>query len=429
MSEGIIVRRGGEAVQVRANLKVFAPQGSHVVASCGGRIWQGDVSGINPSGIPDDYQEVEYLQSTGTQILDIGPLPSNITTAVLKLKYKCDSMPSNSPYVYGYHQNENRYSFNLDTTGNNFVYLFSNSSSSGKISSSFTTDIQDVVITRSGTSATISGTQTGSTTGLNVSLFSNAPHFGLFGLYNGETILRQAPIRIYSASMIINGNNYRNLVPCYRKSDNVAGMYDLVNNLFYTNQGTGTFALGPVISCITFNVTKIGTYIVTATLDDMTATATININLPQEYVVRLAYRLYLFKSGEGNVGNLTKSGYSFSVAGYTFLDATYDTDKAILNANADKFMAVAGTPNKVDLSKYNTLYIDSYGEKGSTASIIYDIYILNNKSIVDATFAKRLTNGTREIQSVDISSYNTEMYVLVNEFNGRKATLYNLYLE
>lgn len=33
-------------------------------------------------------------------------------------------------------------------------------------------------------------------------------------------------------------------IPCYRKSDDVIGLYDLVSKQFYTNQGTGTFTKG-----------------------------------------------------------------------------------------------------------------------------------------------------------------------------------------
>ena len=33
----------------------------------------------------------------------------------------------------------------------------------------------------------------------------------------------------------------REFVPCYRKSDNVIGMYDLTNNQFYTNAWSWTF--------------------------------------------------------------------------------------------------------------------------------------------------------------------------------------------
>ena len=36
----------------------------------------------------------------------------------------------------------------------------------------------------------------------------------------------------------------RDFVPCYRKSDEKVGMYDLVNNVFYTNEGSGEFEKG-----------------------------------------------------------------------------------------------------------------------------------------------------------------------------------------
>jgi hypothetical protein len=33
-------------------------------------------------------------------------------------------------------------------------------------------------------------------------------------------------------------------VPCYRIADSVIGMYDVVNDVFYTNNGSGTFSKG-----------------------------------------------------------------------------------------------------------------------------------------------------------------------------------------
>ena len=38
-----------------------------------------------------------------------------------------------------------------------------------------------------------------------------------------------------------NDNLLRDMVPCYRKSDNVIGMYDKVSKILFTNAGTGTF--------------------------------------------------------------------------------------------------------------------------------------------------------------------------------------------
>ena len=50
--------------------------------------------------------------------------------------------------------------------------------------------------------------------------------------------------KIYAFSMTYEGDPYMNLVPCYRKADNVIGFYDTVGETFYTNSGAGTFTKG-----------------------------------------------------------------------------------------------------------------------------------------------------------------------------------------
>jgi hypothetical protein len=37
-------------------------------------------------------------------------------------------------------------------------------------------------------------------------------------------------------------------IPCYRKSDNKPGMYDVVNNVFHTNEGQDEFIVGPDVN-------------------------------------------------------------------------------------------------------------------------------------------------------------------------------------
>lgn len=54
--------------------------------------------------------------------------------------------------------------------------------------------------------------------------------------------------KIYWCKLYDNNSLVRDLIPCYRKSDNVIWMYDLVNNQFYTNQWSGTFAKWPDVS-------------------------------------------------------------------------------------------------------------------------------------------------------------------------------------
>ncbi|MDD2391526.1 MAG: prepilin-type N-terminal cleavage/methylation domain-containing protein [Bacilli bacterium] len=51
----------------------------------------------------------------------------------------------------------------------------------------------------------------------------------------------------YSFKIWNNGTLLRNFIPAKRNSDNILGMYDLVNNVFYTNAGTGAFTAGSEI--------------------------------------------------------------------------------------------------------------------------------------------------------------------------------------
>lgn len=53
-----------------------------------------------------------------------------------------------------------------------------------------------------------------------------------------------AKIKIYSFNADTNGTPIINLIPCYRKADDVIGMYDTVTQTFYTNSGSGTFTKG-----------------------------------------------------------------------------------------------------------------------------------------------------------------------------------------
>lgn len=58
---------------------------------------------------------------------------------------------------------------------------------------------------------------------------------------------RNSNFRFSRFEITKNNELVRDFIPVQRKSDNVLGLYDLVNDVFYTNDGTGTFTAGPVI--------------------------------------------------------------------------------------------------------------------------------------------------------------------------------------
>ena len=60
--------------------------------------------------------------------------------------------------------------------------------------------------------------------------------------YSGESRLHLS--KLFSGKIYENDILQRDFVPCYRKSDGEIGMYDIVNGVFYTNAGSGTFLKG-----------------------------------------------------------------------------------------------------------------------------------------------------------------------------------------
>ena len=48
-------------------------------------------------------------------------------------------------------------------------------------------------------------------------------------------------MKLYYLEIYDNGLLVRSFVPCIRDEDGTIGLYDVVNNKFYTNQGTGSF--------------------------------------------------------------------------------------------------------------------------------------------------------------------------------------------
>lgn len=67
----------------------------------------------------------------------------------------------------------------------------------------------------------------------------------IFATHTGNTVDTRHPRGeiVYLKITDENGIVVRDMIPCYRKADNKPGMYDLANNQFYTNAGTGEFQL------------------------------------------------------------------------------------------------------------------------------------------------------------------------------------------
>ena len=199
-------------------------------------------------GLPDGYTQVEYLESTGTQYIDTGLIGTDLTDKEIELTIKNNTTGLNKYNFNGAYQVEKSTQMGTVAT--------SNTTCRCSINFGFTdaVGVDSLDITRFHKLYAKDGLQKANNVQIGTKSFGslNEYSFLLFARTNvGGTITNIEPNAGSSISLFTvkkNGKYIRYLVPCYRNSDNVVGMYDLVSDTFFTNAGKGTFNVGAVVS-------------------------------------------------------------------------------------------------------------------------------------------------------------------------------------
>lgn len=209
-------------------LQVYIPNGSidaYAPLSLGGLHHKGFSSGFDTT--LSDYNVVEYIESTGTQYIDTGLIMEKSTTMRMEISAQLTSN-GNWAGVNGYMQHQaslgdgSKGLFVVDYNGN--------------------THIENVYFNN-----TLKYTQDWT------SAYSGAKNkVAVIGMGNAENTWwtnissnRYAQVgKWYYIKVYRSGTLVRDYVPCVRNSDGVAGLYDKVENKFYTNSGTGSFGSG-----------------------------------------------------------------------------------------------------------------------------------------------------------------------------------------
>ena len=191
--------------------------------------------------LPSEYQEVEYIESTGTQHINTGYVVTKNTKVEFKIS-NSSTQPNEYPTLFGSQQKDNGtnrfgigYTWNARTGPTNIGP--STAVKDTPLEGSLEVNkyiLDEVTYTASDTSFT-PATVPMFLFGCNVQTASD---------YSGMINALRGAMQLYYFKIYDNGTLIRDFIPCYRKSDNVAGLYDLVNNTFYTNVGTGTFTIG-----------------------------------------------------------------------------------------------------------------------------------------------------------------------------------------
>ena len=188
--------------------------------------------------LPDGYTQVEYLESTGTQYIDTG-LKGNLNTEAIIKVNQITASSQNTITIFGDRTNSSKaIAINLPTNVSNNQQRFGDKSVIYNTPLSLEVDYV-LKINKSGlyidnTKIVTFNTTTEFETESNLQLFKVSGIVGSF--YNGT-------VKIYYCKIYDDGVLVRNFIPCKNPS-NVVGLYDTVNDVFYSNAGSGSFIAG-----------------------------------------------------------------------------------------------------------------------------------------------------------------------------------------
>lgn len=201
--------------------------------------------------LPSEYQEVEYLESTGTQYINIindfaGQNVKEEFDTEIEIVYL-----NNENWFFGYNQYSNLQGRTIGTPANTKTICALNYAGNTIISSGIYKLNEFIKINvqynNSGLSKLIVDEFSGDFYTYNVDKITH----NAFNLFAGTSSIGGAGyhshIKMKIFKRIVEGKPNRICIPCYRKADGKPGMYDTVNNVFYTNQGTGEFIIGPEV--------------------------------------------------------------------------------------------------------------------------------------------------------------------------------------
>ncbi|MBR6838229.1 MAG: hypothetical protein IKM94_01535, partial [Alphaproteobacteria bacterium] len=191
------------------------------------------------ANLPSGYTELEYIESTGTQYIKTS-LTTNDGDISVQAIYEPASflVSGNYAVIFGV---ETQFQAGYDSTGHAYI---GNAASTGVFFALNTKATINAVLSNSSSRGTYF--VNGADTGLKRQLDADKEVW-LFAANNSDSPTHQARGKMYKFVAIRNNTIIMNLVPAKRTSDGVLGMYDTVNNRFYTKQGTGDFTPGPVV--------------------------------------------------------------------------------------------------------------------------------------------------------------------------------------
>lgn len=175
--------------------------------------------------LPAGYTKLEYIEATGTQWINTG------VTGHARWEFDIQFTNTTKRQLMGYWGSGDEY-WGCQTDGK--YGLFAGSTIG--IAGGRDTIVHDY---QSGAASLWVQNQTWDIGG-SANIGSN--QYQLFNIMGGADYTCHA--KLWRCKCVQGGKLIRDFIPAMRNSDNVIGLYDIVNNVFYTNAGSGVFTAG-----------------------------------------------------------------------------------------------------------------------------------------------------------------------------------------
>ena len=178
---------------------------------------------------PQNYTLIEYIETTGTQFIDTGVVPSHNSRVICDFK-ATDKGSEN--HIFGSRNNSTSRVFAFSIRGTSTWRFGYGSSYVGSIEA----DTNRHVVDANKNVCYMDGSVLYSK---NYEVFTGYSTIHLGAVY-GAGKLYYGRARIYACQIFDNGTLVRDYVPCINTYGET-GMWDRLNNIFYGNDGGGVF--------------------------------------------------------------------------------------------------------------------------------------------------------------------------------------------
>ena len=191
------------------------------------------------AALPEGYTELKYIESSGTQYINTGVKLTSTNGVYLEFAYDT-YVNDNQILGTDIPNNIGNYNFYVDTYNYSFYYCSGGTRTNHYIAGADFTGSHSMGINYMNSGKwVVDGRFITNTTTITTN------DYNLLMFRRGTT--KTSKVKIKKVSISNNTTLTHEFIPARRNSDGELGMYDTVNNRFYTNDGTGEFVAGPVV--------------------------------------------------------------------------------------------------------------------------------------------------------------------------------------